>query len=102
MNKPLLIYQLDSTYLFIHDFPLAVLKTLFCLCQYSLLDNVLNKNKFIAPITVNGQWPKYLMGSEVSAKYLFQENQAHQLSINGKCPRAIKRLKDLAMGHGSV
>ena len=42
------------------------------------------------------------MGSEVSAKYLFQENQAHQLSINGKCPRAIKRLKDLAMGHGSV
>lgn len=51
---------------------------------------------------MTGQWPKYLIGSEVSAKYLFQENQTHQLSFNGKCPQTIKGLKDLAMGHGSV
>lgn len=60
------------------------------------------KTNFIAPITANGQWPEYLMGLEVGAKCLFQENQTHQLSFNGKCSQAIKGLKGLAMGHSSA
>lgn len=42
------------------------------------------------------------MGLEVGAKCLFQENQTHQLSFNGKCSQAIKGLKGLAMGHSSA
>lgn len=51
---------------------------------------------------MNGQWLKYLMGPEVTAKYLFQENQTHQLSFNGKRRQAIKGLENLAVGYGSI